>query len=415
MEAIRILLADDVEETRSNIRRILSFDKDLAIVGEACDGMEAVQKVKALNPDIVLMDVNMPRMNGIAATEKIMLENSGTAVIFLSVQGEAEYLRKAMMAGARDYLIKPFSGDELIDTIKRVYQLENKRVPSGTGSKRNTSKPQVVTIFGTKGGVGKTTIAVNTAVLLAQSKKKVAMVDLDLQFGDISVFLNLSPKRTIAELAQEGSNPDIDLLESYMIPHLSGIKILPAPGRPEYAELITAGQVENIITALKNHYDYVVIDTPPLFNDTNLSALDLSNQVFLVLSLDLATIKNVKLSLELLQSLHHIGKTKLILNRASEDMGIKINHAEETLEFLIAAQLPSDGKLCVSALNKGIPFVLSEPNAKVSQAVRHVSELIIYDRGYQPELKERRMGNFLSRLFKGGSGTEYKAANSNCD
>lgn len=408
MDPIRVLLVDDVEETRNNIRRILSFDKDIAVIGEGRDGLEAVQKVNALNPDVVLMDVNMPKLNGIAATEKIMLEYPGVAVIFLSVQGEAEYLRKAMMAGARDYLVKPFSGDELIETIKRVYQLESKRIRPEKKQQVKNSKPQVITIFGTKGGVGKTTIAVNTAVQLAQTKKKVVMVDLDLQFGDVSVFLNLAPKRTIAELAQEGSEPDIDLIESYMIPHLSGIKILPAPGRPEYAELITAAQIESIITVLKNHYDYVIIDTPPMFNDTNLSALDLSSQVFLVLSLDLATIKNVKLSLELMQTLHHIGKTKLILNRASEDMGIKINNAEDTLEFLIAAHLPSDGRVCVSALNKGIPFVLSDPNAKVSQAVRSVTDLIIQDRGYQAELREKRMGSFLGRLFKGGTNDPIK-------
>lgn len=414
MEPIRVLVIDDVEETRINIRRILSFDKDIAVIGEGRDGLEAVQKVKSLEPDIVLMDVNMPKLNGIAATEKILLDNPSVAVIFLSVQGEAEYLRKAMMAGARDYLVKPFSGDELLETIKRVYQMESKRIkPEKKQQVRNT-KPQVITIFGTKGGVGKTTIAVNTAVQLAQTKKKVVMVDLDLQFGDISVFLNLAPKRTIAELAQEGGEPDIDLIESYMIPHLSGIKILPAPGRPEYAELITAGQIENIIAVLKDHYDYVVIDTPPIFNDTNLTALDLSSQIFLVLSLDLATIKNVKLSLELMQTLHHIGKTKLILNRDSEDMGIKIANAEETLEFLIAAQLPSDGKVCISALNKGIPFVLSEPNAKISQAIGKVSDLIIHDKGYQSELREKRMGSFLGRLFKGGANDSVKkASNSN--
>jgi pilus assembly protein CpaE len=126
--------------------------------------------------------------------------------------------------------------------------------------------------------------------------------------------------------------------------------------------------------------------------------------------LDLATIKNVKLSLELMQTLHHIGKTKLVLNRASEDMGIKVNNAEETLEFLIAAQLPSDGKICVSALNKGVPFVISEPNAKISQAVRGVTELILQDKGYQSELKEKRMGSFLGRLFKGNSNSDIKKA-----
>lgn len=400
MDKIRVLLVDDISETRDNIRRLLSFDKDIAVIGEAKDGLEAIQKVTALNPDIILMDINMPRLDGISAAEKITTEHQGCGIIFLSVQGEPEYLRKAMMCGARDYLVKPFSGDELIDTIKRVYQLENRRAPASKEERGQQTKPQVVTVFGTKGGVGKTTIAVNLAVLLAQTKKKVVIVDLDLQFGDVSVFLNLLPRRTIAELAQEGSNIDIDLVESYMIPHISGIKVLPAPGRPEYAELITPSQVEGIIATLKTTYDYVIIDTPPLFNETNLSALDYSNQILLALSLDLATIKNVKLSLELLDSLHHRGKTKMILNRSSEDMGIKVVNAEETLDFLIASQMPSDGKLCVSALNKGIPFVLSDPGAKVSQSIKSIAELVIKDKGYQDDLKEIRRGNFLGRIFK---------------
>lgn len=400
MEGIRILLVDDTSETRDNIRRILAFDKDLAVIGEAKDGLEAIQKVKDLHPDIVLMDVNMPRLDGISATEKITLEQPGVGIIFLSVQGEPEYLRRAMMSGARDYLIKPFSGDELIDTIKRVYLMETKRAGQGKNSNTAQTKPQVVTVFGTKGGVGKTTIAVNLAVALAQTKKKVAMLDLDLQFGDLSIFLNLMPKRTIAELAQEGSSMDVDLIESYMVPHISGIKILPAPGRPEYAELITPSQVENIISRLKSCYDYVVIDTPPAFNETNLTALDYSSQILLALSLDLANIKNVKLSLELLESLHHKGKIKIVLNRASEDMGIKIGNAEETLDFLICSQIPSDGKLCVSALNKGIPFFLSDPGARVSQAIRQLAEIVIQDKGYQDELKGNRRGSLLGRIFK---------------
>ena len=134
------------------------------------------------------------------------------------------------------------------------------------------------------------------AQLTKRTKKKVVLVDLDLQFGDVSVFLNIVPKKTIAELVQERGKLTIDLIESYLIPHISGIKILPAPLRPELAELITPDHILEILAILRRHYDYVIIDTPPFFLDTNLSALDMSSQVLLVMTLDVPTVKNMKLS-----------------------------------------------------------------------------------------------------------------------
>ncbi len=204
----------------------------------------------------------------------------------------------------------------------------------------------------------------------------------------------------MSELAQERDVWDIELLESYLLPHVSGVQTLPAPGRPEYAELITSEYIQDIINLLKLKYDYIIIDTPPFFNDTNLTALDLSTQILLVLAMDLATIKNIKLSLELLESLQHLGKTKLILNRASDDMGITIADAEETLDFLIAGYIPSEGKIVVPALNEGIPFVLSHPTARVSRAIQEVSNLVVNDQGYQEDLKAKNKQGFFSRLFK---------------
>ena len=405
-DKIRVLVVDDVTETRDNTRRLLSFAEDIQIVGEAANGEQALKKVEQLTPDIILMDVNMPIMDGITATEKISLNYPKVAVIIISVQGEPEYLKKAMKAGAREYLVKPFDTDELSNTIRRTYQLEQQRMGtieniSGNKGQQKTD-PQVVTVFGTKGGVGKTTISVNMAAQLTKrTKKKVVLVDLDLQFGDVSVFLNIVPKKTIAELVQERGKLTIDLIESYLIPHISGIKILPAPLRPELAELITPDHILEILAILRRHYDYVIIDTPPFFLDTNLSALDMSSQVLLVMTLDVPTVKNMKLSLELLDSLHHKGKAKLILNRASEDLGLNANDVENSLDFIIAGQVPSDGKMVVTSVNKGIPFVLSHPNARVSAAVDKITDLVIKDTGYQKDLQEKRNKKSLIGRFLG--------------
>lgn len=406
MDKIKVLIVDDIAETRENISRLLKLEEDIQVVGEATNGEQAIKKTEQLLPHVILMDINMPIMDGIAATEKISLNFPNISVVMISVQGEAEYLKKAMMAGAREYLVKPFSADELVNTIKRTYDLEQKRmgkieVTKKIFGKSKETKPQVITIFGTKGGVGKTTLSVNVAVQLAKkTRKKVVLVDLDLQFGDVSVFLNVSPKKSIAELVQERGPLNIDLVESYLIPHISGVKILPAPMRPEYSELVTPNNVLEILTILRKNYDYVLIDTPPFFQETNLSALDMSNQVLLVMTMDLPTVKNMKLSLELLDSLHHKGKTKLVLNRASEDLGINSADVENALDFLIAQQVPSDGKLVVTSVNKGIPFVLSNSNAKVSKAVDQLTTMIIEDKGYQKELQESRQKKKLfGKLF----------------
>lgn len=404
MSKIKILIVDDIVETRENIKRLLFFEQDMQVVAEAGNGEEAIKQAERLQPDVILMDINMPVIDGIAATEIIAMKVPTAAIVIMSVQGEQEYLKKAMIAGAREYMVKPFSSDELNSTIRRVYDFENKRkvhLFSNQVLKVDKQDPQIVTIFSTKGGVGKTTLATNLAVSLAkETGKKVALVDLDLQFGDVAVMLNVMPKRTITELIQEIGQLDGELIESYLVAHSSGIKILPAPTRPEYAELITAGHVEKILSVLKQNYDYVIVDTSPFFQETNLTALDLCDQILLLISLDLPTIKNVKLSLEVLDSLHHKGKIRLILNRSSRDIGIKYQDVEKSLGFLIAAHVPSDGRVVVSAVNKGVPFVTSDPNTKIAGAMRDLAYLVVHADGKQEDLKlQAQKKTILGRWF----------------
>lgn len=367
---INVLIVDDVAETRDNVRRLLQLDNELKVVGEAANGKEAIAKLKKVQADVVLMDINMPVMNGLTATEQISFRYPNTSVIMMTVQEEIEYIKQAMTAGASDYVTKPFSEEQLVGAIKKVYNINHRR-KNGVVERELKSEPQVVTFFSTKGGVGKTTVATNLAVSLHQiTNKDVVLVDLDLQFGDVSAMLNLMPKKTISHFAQEIENMNEDMLDGYLIRHPeSGIYVLPAPLRPEYADLISAEHVDRIIKLLTRNHDFVLVDTSPIFNETNMTALDLSNQIFLLLTLDLPSIKNAKLTLEVMESLQHRERVKLVLNRASRDLGLRIEDVERTLGAEISFQLPSEGKMVVTAVNRGIPFVISNPTATISETI----------------------------------------------
>ncbi len=388
-QKISILIADDVRDTRENLKRLLSFRQDFGIVGEATNGEEAVALAEKLRPDIVLMDVNMPILDGIAATEAITTRLPDTAIVIISVQGEQEYLRKAMLAGAREYLVKPFSGDELIDTVERIYTLTKRKVTQPPSI--STNKGKVFTFFSTKGGVGKTTLAVNLAVSLAQDKKRVAVIDLDLQFGDIGMMFNVTPRRTVSELVGDIPIMDMDILQSYLITHSSGVQVLPAPLRPEYAEFVTPEHIEKIIGVLRETYDYIIIDTPASYSEMVLMSLDAADTILLIMTLDLPTLKNMKICVETMEQLNYpSSKYKLILNRAGEEYGLRYRDIPNILKVPIAFFMQTDEEIILNSVNKGVPFAMGNPDTRPVKRIRDLKELLVPKATVQPAAEGKK-------------------------
>ncbi|HHX22952.1 MAG: AAA family ATPase [Tepidanaerobacteraceae bacterium] len=404
MAPISVLIADDIATTREDIKRLLYFEEEIQVIGEAADGEEAIALAAELNPDVVLMDINMPRIDGIGATEQISVNVPHTAIIIISIQGEQEYLRKAMAAGAREYLVKPFSANDLANAIRRVHESQTKRnmyiSPSSSmisSSNIKIKKGKIITFFCTKGGVGKTTLACNMAVALSQDyKKKVALVDLDLTAGDVTVMLNINAKNTIADMVQEQENLDSQLVEGFLIPHLSGARILAAPSSPEQAELVKPGHIEQLLRILKGNYDYVIVDTAPVYNDNSLSVLDSSDKILLLSNQDLTTLKHVKKAKEILEALNYAARAKVILSQQGSE-GLKVKQIEKTLGLTLTAVVPEDFKTVKNAINKGVPFVMSHPHTKVSGSINDLIESLDIGKpqGYQQERKR----SFVTRMF----------------
>lgn len=379
MSAITVLIADDIPGTREDIKRLLYFEDDITIVGEAGDGDEAVKFSESLKPDVILMDVNMPRMDGIRASELITVKNPDSAIVIISIQGEQEYLRKAMAAGARDYLVKPFSSGELAETIRKVSDFSRRRrLHLVDGGSYTPAVPvrdpgKVITFFSTKGGVGKTTAACNLAISMVQkTRKKVALVDMDLQGGDVSVFMNISSKGGLAEVAQEAEYTDPSLLETYLCPHMSGVRVMPAPGSPEQADLVTSAHAEGILKALKESYDYIVVDTAAAINEITLTCLEVSDQILVMLNQDLPTLRHARVNMEILERLNLTFKTRLILNRFRND-GIKIKDLEKNINSSITGTLPEDTETVSGSINKGHPFVLTRPSSEITRSLNELA------------------------------------------
>lgn len=397
-EKIKIIIVDDSPDTREGLKKFISLESDIEIIGEAENGKEAIIQIKQLRPDIVLMDINMPEMDGISATEIISQEMPDVGIIILSVQGEQEYLRKAMVSGANDYLVKPFSPDELINSIRKTKANITRKKRPPLSPPEDTPKGEVITVVGTKGGVGKSLIATNLSVALKQiTKEKVAIVDLNLQFGDIAVMLNISPAYTILDVASTKGALDIEVLEKYLLVHSTGIKVLSAPSRPADADLISGELVKNILDLLKKEGYKVIVDTAGYFTDCLLSALDLSDLVLLITTLDLPTIKNSKIALDTIRQLNYpLDKIKIILNRSDSQTGLSYQHIEDTLKFKITTFIPSDGKRVIPAVNSGVPFVYNDPGAEISKAINNLAYQIIG--GHPPEEEKQKSG--LSPIFK---------------
>jgi pilus assembly protein CpaE len=399
-DQIRVLIVDDIPETRDHLTKLLGFESDIEVVGSASSGSESLSMATELTPDVVLMDINMPDMDGIAATEQLSAQVPTAAVVMMSVQGEADYLRRSMLAGAREFLVKPFSSDELTASIRQVYTREREKlsrmsampVMAGGGAAGAASSSdddgghdgQVVAIFSPKGGVGRTTVAVNLAVAAAtELGRQVVLMDGSFQFGDVGVLLNLNPKnKSIADLVPELEAGDPELsLDTFVINHSAGIKVLLAPPSPEMAELITPAGVKRVLEALRRQNDLVIVDCTSWFNETTLSILDSADVVLTMLSLEITSIKNMRLFLEVADQLgYESDKVKLVLNRADSSLGIRVADVESSIGRKVDHTIVSDGRSVVYALNRGVPFFLSNREAQVSQDILRLAQSVAGER-----------------------------------
>lgn len=359
MSKIKIIIADDIEETRDVIKKILSLENNFfEIVGEASNGEEVLKLIPKVKPDIILMDINMPVLNGLEATEKITNQFPSVTVIIMSVQAESEYLKKAMFHGAKEYIIKPFNYEVLVNTLLTTYEKYKGKTINVSSLEEGQHTAKIITFFSSKGGVGKSILALNSAVALSREyHKKTLLIDLDLQFGDISMLVNKYAEKTILDVIEDGQLDSYENIKPYLYEFNENLHILFAPTKPEAAEYIGKDSIEKMMKILKKQYDVIIIDTGINFNDSTLYILDLSEIVLFVATMEIVALKNTKLGLGIMKSLgYDKNKVKLIINNFTTKYGISKVEVEGAFRDGIFAMIPEEQNTVSTSVNKGEPF-----------------------------------------------------------
>ncbi|TMD05554.1 MAG: response regulator [Chloroflexi bacterium] len=390
-----MIIIDDIPSTVDNLKKLLSFEKDIDVVGTALTAEAGIAEVRNLLPDVVLMDVNMPGQDGIQTTELLVAEPPHVPVVLMSVQDDREYLGRAMQAGAREFLVKPFSGDELVAALRRVNQLEKLKrqhlVPlvseeaaakdggHSNGAAGRRAKGEIHLVYSGKGGVGKSMVAVNlAAALVTETGEKVALVDFDLQFGDLGVLLGLDSARNIYHAVENFHNIDGEYIDALMPEAPGGFKVLLGPQSPELADLVSTQHTRMILDILTESHAHVVVDTSSHLGEVVVDAIEHASHVILVIDLSLPAVKEAKLVLRVLERLKIAPeRILLVVNRSDANSGITAAQVEASLDVPIKVQIPSDGKLMLKSLDRAEPFITLFPDADVSQRIRELASCLL--------------------------------------
>lgn len=393
---VKILLALGDERVRTSFVQALKEYPGGAPEHVCTTSEDALRLSLDYHPDVVLVSTDLAPEDGFDTSQQIVARVPGVSALLVATNPAPEDFRRALRAGARDMLEIPVEKRDLFAAIDAAMEVSRGKRSALEGiAARALADEKVqpatgIVVFSTKGGTGKTFLATNLAVGLARAGKRVALVDLDLQFGDVAIALGLTPERTMYDLVQTYTEFDFNLMQDFMLKHATGVHVLPAPLYPDQAEQITTSDVETILRVVRSGYDYVVVDTPPFFEERVLVALDWADSVLLLASLDLPSIKNLRLSFTTMDLMAYpMDKLRIVINRAGSKVGLDVEDVERHLGRKVFATISSSIDVPRS-LNAGETVLLSKPASKVAQELN----TLIQTFEETPSNNKRRTGLF---------------------
>jgi pilus assembly protein CpaE len=345
----------------------------------ACGATDALASISAVKQHLdarpeefaLVLGPGVDQQSAINLAQTLRVTRPTLSVILVRNVVDTAVLADALRSGMRE-VVATSDIRELRDVVNRAFQLYQALTTQQPGAPRR--RGQLLTVFSAKGGVGKTTVATNLSTMLASDQTRVCLVDLDLAFGDVAITLQIFPSRTIADAVPMQADLDMAGLESLLTPVSDGLVTLVAPVQPDAKDTISSALVARVFELLVEHFDFVVVDTPPSFDDHVLQAFDMSDQILLVTTPDIPALKNLKVALETLQLLNiSQDQLKLILNRAQPKVGVTAEEVSASLGMTITAMIPSSADVPAS-INRGEPIVTADPRHPASRGIAVLAE-----------------------------------------
>jgi pilus assembly protein CpaE len=360
-----------VESSRSNADVLMSVTGSHSHV---VSSLEELKNLLSESPDeyAIVLGASVDLEAAASLADTLRVTRPTISVILIRRRVDTRVLAEALRSGMRE-VVEERDLTGLGAAVSRAREVWL-ALSGGSAAATETSRGRLVTVFSPKGGVGKTTLAVNLSLALTQGgTKKVCVVDLDLAFGDVAITLQVFPARTIADAVHLESGLDFHVVEPLLTNYHDQLSALVAPVQPDAKDSIPPSLVGRILNLLKQQFDFVVVDTSPAFDEFVLQAFDETDDLLLVTTLDVPTLKNVKVAVETLDLLNFPKPRRhLVLNRADDKVGLTADKVESTLGMTISAAIPTSTQVA-HATNSGEPILLAAPKHQVSQALNKLA------------------------------------------
>ena len=350
------------------IRAALAADGRAQLLAGGNDPEQLHEEIVRLKPAAAIIALNNNSEQAIKFIQRLHVDSPTTAVISAARDASPDLILQSLRAGAREFLRLPISGDELKTVIDQVAEFSAGQVEAPK------KKGRMIAVFSSKGGCGTSFVATNLA---AATNTRTVLVDLNLQAGDLPLFLGIDPKYSFADMAENRTRLDDALINSFVAPYSSSLSLLAAPKEADSADEIEPEHVFNVLQRLRESYDYVVLDPQHTFDSITLAALDQADEIVLVLTLDIPAIRSTQRALEIFDRLGYPRKKiRIVVNRWSKQIDLDLRQVEKFLGEPVIGFIPSDYQTAVTSINLGQPLVLSEPNSKIAQEIRRIARTL---------------------------------------